>query len=382
MSVTIVPLKLRAALWSANDRKCFYCEAPLAFKDLEVDHVIPRSLSRHRLKALLTRLSLPQSFDLNSSPNLVPTHHRCNRRKSDALFADKPIAYFLGLWAKKQRKVQRELAAHKQAADRDHHLEAIAQFVESGELTKNEVLQLLGRVSPKAKPRNADPTVVTFSANAGVLIGGRSIPCGLKRDYPKVCDWLEKKLFGEISKTLPVLSQPTEASARNGETLSVRVAFWNLDLDRLDTMDVSPWSIEEVCAFSALYDSDPTDLLAKAVVNAHALVVGDESDPLFGIGRCPRCGSTNLRRASGTSPFDGDVYHTISCNDCNWGGLDSVERGRHSVAPRCTGADAAAIELSTREQRPIVQRVLGGGRLITKRPDSSEAKKGRMSLAP
>ena len=34
----------RYALWRAYDGRCFYCEKPLDFQDMTVDHIIPEWL--------------------------------------------------------------------------------------------------------------------------------------------------------------------------------------------------------------------------------------------------------------------------------------------------------------------------------------------------
>ena len=37
----------RYALWRAYDGRCFYCEKPLDFQDMTVDHIIPEWLIEH-----------------------------------------------------------------------------------------------------------------------------------------------------------------------------------------------------------------------------------------------------------------------------------------------------------------------------------------------
>jgi predicted RNA-binding Zn-ribbon protein involved in translation (DUF1610 family) len=271
-----------------------------------------------RLGELLARLKLPPAFQVDALTNLVPTHHDCNRRKGDVLLEDRAILYFLEMWAQKQDRVRHELEKHVKAANHDRHLIAISRFIETGELSKNEVLQFFSTVRSAKKPTPVDPLVISFGTNVVELLAAKSLPAAASSQYVKACDWLENDLLFQISGALPVLAHQTEASERNGETLSVRIAFWNLDLDRLDNLEIPHWSILEIAQFSEIYETDAGDLLSKAVVKAHATVVADPWDTAFGVGRCPRCGSQKLTRASEIDHQHDDIYHTIKCDECGW----------------------------------------------------------------
>jgi len=318
MSVARFNMKTRVAIWKANDRKCFFCSEPIEFRNLEIDHVIPESIVPSQLTGLLARLKLAPDFDLNTTNNLVPTHHDCNRRKRDVLLEDNATLFFLNMWAQKQDRIRHESEKHAKAASHDKHLIAISRFIEKGELTKNEVLQFLSTIRLAQKPAPVDPLVVTFGTNVTELLATKSLPIAARSDYVNACDWLENDLLFKISGTLPVLAHRTEASGRNGETLSVRIAFWNLDLDRLDNLEIPHWSILEIAQFSELYGTNADDLLPKAVVKAHANVVADPWDTVFGVGRCPRCGSQKLMRSSATDHQHDETYHTITCEECGW----------------------------------------------------------------
>ena len=73
----------RQAIHEAYERKCFYCGEIVYFRELQIDHIIPESLldKEDEYKALVKRLSLPNSFNINSYYNWVPTHSKCNNRK-------------------------------------------------------------------------------------------------------------------------------------------------------------------------------------------------------------------------------------------------------------------------------------------------------------
>ena len=94
MSIARFNIKIRVAVWRANDRKCFFCSEPVEFRNLEIDHIIPEGIDPQLLSATLRRLAMPPDYDLNSLPNLVPTHHDCNRRKSGVLHEDNAILFY------------------------------------------------------------------------------------------------------------------------------------------------------------------------------------------------------------------------------------------------------------------------------------------------
>ncbi|MFN2446738.1 MAG: HNH endonuclease [Vicinamibacterales bacterium] len=58
----------RVASWRAWDKKCAYTGEPIAFRDLEIDHVIPEEMLYRpdEIQALRGRLNLANDFDLNS----------------------------------------------------------------------------------------------------------------------------------------------------------------------------------------------------------------------------------------------------------------------------------------------------------------------------
>ncbi len=60
--------------------KCYWCRTPKTFRDLEIDHVIPRS----------PRGDSDPDFDVDAAENLAPICGPCNREKSNSEFRDAP----------------------------------------------------------------------------------------------------------------------------------------------------------------------------------------------------------------------------------------------------------------------------------------------------
>ena len=72
-----------------------------------------------------------------------------------------------------------------------------------------------------------------------------------KEQLIKVIELLDLK--SELNKKLNCRFESTEASSRNGETLSVRYAFWDIDLNALDELNLKWWKILELSLHTKIY---------------------------------------------------------------------------------------------------------------------------------
>lgn len=77
----------KEALWLSFDGKCWICERRVEYSEMEIDHLIPKSIFRNteKLSMILENCGLPNHFDLFGFENLRPAHGRCNRAKSDII---------------------------------------------------------------------------------------------------------------------------------------------------------------------------------------------------------------------------------------------------------------------------------------------------------
>lgn len=246
---------VRVSLWRANGKKCFYCLEPVSFRDLEIDHLVPESITKSRLAALVGELGLPADFNVQSTLNLIPTHGNCNSRKADTIFSAHNLRYYLEIWKEKQSGIIAEINRLNREASNEKLLLELSKKVDSNELSINDIVSFLRRAVSAGQIKSHEPAVITFGIN---LIESDIKPS------PVVYDQLEKELLSQIAKVVPGMSAMTEPSLRTGETLSVRIAFWTIDLNRLDDLELSGWEILEVMRFSELYDWSWEDLL-KAV---------------------------------------------------------------------------------------------------------------------
>lgn len=320
MSKTKFDIISRTALWRANKRRCFYCDESVRFHELEIDHVIAETTSPERLNALIEALALGEDFHVNCTRNLVPVHNRCNRAKSNLHFSEHSLLFHLDRWRAKQLKVEEEVNTLKRQSSNDRLLSTLASRIDAGHLTLAEVMGFLRNcaLKPEQLASPQEPWIITFGLNVTELVYTGTMPPGAPKDYEPLCDYLEEGLLVFVRQNIPALSLQTEPSARNGETLSVRLAFWNLDLGRLDVIAKSAWEILEVAPYSEIYDSDWSDIFPQAVVETYHGVLRDDADAEFGLARCPRCGSKTLNRTSVTDYEHDENYYLIRCTICDW----------------------------------------------------------------
>jgi hypothetical protein len=69
---------------------------------------------------------------------------------------------------------------------------------------------------------------------------------------PHIYDWLEGNLTKELQKQLGCRLALRE-SDRNGETLSVRYALWDLEYDKLNNLKLRWWEILELSLHTEIY---------------------------------------------------------------------------------------------------------------------------------
>lgn len=78
---------VRFAIWKGYKKRCYLCHKPLAFGEVNIDHILPESLKRtpNKFKEVLIQLSLPSDFNLNNYENFALICNDCNKKKSDVI---------------------------------------------------------------------------------------------------------------------------------------------------------------------------------------------------------------------------------------------------------------------------------------------------------
>lgn len=295
----------KLAIYSADGEKCFYCSRPVDYSELQIDHVVPEKISAEELKGLQD--VLPADFAINSIPNWVTCHQGCNIRKSSFVFDKKFLLYCIQMSTKRAAKAQRIMDDFKVQKQNGRLLGTLRVRIEKGHLDQAAVLAVLGDLPP-SEQTGADPWVVAFGANFS-----EPLPEDAPDQDPQLSDWLLKRLERDIASNGAVFRRIDDD--RSGEGVSVRYAFWILDLDGIIESIDPCWDVLTVQRYAEVFDSPADDLLDRAVVSRYHEIVhsAPDGDPV-GVSACPDCGSVNLKR-QGFSNED-DNYYIATCVDC------------------------------------------------------------------
>ena len=293
---------------------------PFYFTENNIDHIIPESTEHDHLKELIVKLELPPTFTLDCPRNLVPTHHGCNARKRDHEFSEVTLRYYFEMWEQRQEDIERRLKSLQDQSQNERLLTRLASRIETGFMSIQEVTEFLTRTIPSPTKKTSEPLVICFGVNIEDLYDSAELPEGIPDDYVHICDWLEQDLIARVREFVPSLSVQSEASGRNGETLSVRIAFWNLDVALLEQIDLSPWEVLEIASFSEIYDDARDELFPRAVVQTYHDIIHDKNSKLnkFHLAMCPQCASSELEERMSVDHKHDEVYYIIECKECGW----------------------------------------------------------------
>lgn len=286
-------VSIRVSLWKANGQRCFYCGELTEYRELEIDHLIPESTDASEFERIREALGLDAAFSLQDIRNLVPTHHDCNRKKRDTQFNPSSLRYYLGIWAAKQKRIQIELHKFEEAAVRDELLSRLAHQVEIGSLSRSEIDSLLNSLAVSKNSIESFPTVLSFSQMCHQL------------------DVVEGEVKMLLAKLRSVFKRPlilAEPWSFSGETLSVRFAIWNLDVDKLEKIGLGKWELLEVDAASGIYGLDSARALGEAIDESYNIFYAEKNG-------CPECGGKVTM--SGSSSESGELA-IGTCEQCGW----------------------------------------------------------------
>ena len=242
----------RYALWRAYDGRCFYCDRPLDFQDMTIDHIIPECLAEHpdELEQLRLKYDIGDNipaFQVNDFCNWVPAHLRCNTRKGTRIFPKKITLFILQEVQRRLPAVKQELESLERERTKGRALGSLGTGVERQHVSVQEVRQLLREL--ETDQHAYEPLVATFGLLVDDVLEGGHLSDHVPRFYPHLCDWLEQDLVKHLATILSTPFHYTEPSKRDGECLSVRMVFPGLDAAELDRFDRSWWEILEVGNF-------------------------------------------------------------------------------------------------------------------------------------
>jgi hypothetical protein len=240
------------ALWRVYGKKCFYCQELLTFEEVTIDHVLPESIldNTEKLTTIKTEYGLGDEFLINDYCNWVPAHSHCNRRKGAALYRHAPalIAVLEEIKRKGEQAREEEKRLNKNLKSSEV-LNKLGIALRKGVVSKDDVMLVIGRIPHKQE--RYQPIVISFSLNIDQVLNSDAKI--LPTNCPDLYDWLEKDLIKLLSSLLSCSFFYPEPSQRLGETLSVRLAFVQLNFDELDKFTSPWWKILEIQYYSDVY---------------------------------------------------------------------------------------------------------------------------------
>ena len=313
----------------AHKSTCFYCKKLIeSLELLEIDHIIPEHLEQTKLDEVLTKLGKPD-FEVNSYFNWVPAHRGCNGDKSDWVFDEGTLRFYLELVRKKEPAVREEEERFNREAIIKDSLARVREQIEAGTLPKDTAIAFL-EGSSQPEHSKADPWILSFSINLAksktpaaefASVGEILMASDPEKMAPDTND-IPAALIRELESAflgLNVLVVQSEAPTNNGETLSVRFAVWLLDLDRVPDKWPNRWKLLEIASFSEVYPDQNSDVLSDraAIIRRNAVLLDEGSNDPLNYRYCPECSSTKLSRSSHNTPKE--TIYFIKCKACGWG---------------------------------------------------------------
>jgi len=126
----------------------------------------------------------------------------------------------------------------------------------------NETLHLRGAIDISSV--HPQTLVATLGLTIEQVLESGELPSNVPTDYPHLCDWLEEDLRRRLHDSIGDFQYP-EASKRDGEILSVRIAFrWQQQDGQPDFGDLGWWSLLELAPFEEVYpEQDAADFWAR-----------------------------------------------------------------------------------------------------------------------
>ena len=295
----------KVSIWRSDGEKCFYCRIPVPYTELQVDHIVPENIPSNRLVEL--QPILPSNFEINSISNWATCHQGCNIRKSAYIFETTALLYYLEMAQRRSSTVQKYLDDFEVEKQNGRLLSTLKVRLEKGHLSQAAVLAVLGD-TPTPRQTGSDPWVVAFGANFY-----DPLPDDAPEQDPQLSDWLLERIDRDLASTGAVFRRLDDD--RSGEGVSVRYAFWLLDLDSVRESVDFCWDVLTVQRYSELYKTPADELLDRAVVSRYHQIVHNapNGDPI-GLSACPDCGSTDLKYESFSN--DDDTIYEATCNEC------------------------------------------------------------------
>jgi hypothetical protein len=195
-----------------------------------------------QLRSLLDDYGLEHHFDINDYGNLVPSHAQCNLRKSNLIFERGVTLFYISIAMSKAGAARLEEEKSINSLKVDKLLSSLHIALDEGLISKLDIQYIITNTLFVKK----EPTVITFGLSIEAVLNSNQLPDHVPTDYPHLCDWLESDLMRELQSIITCGFAYKEASLKTGESLSVRLAFVDLDQYRLENFSSPWWELLEI----------------------------------------------------------------------------------------------------------------------------------------
>ncbi|WP_410814913.1 HNH endonuclease [Micromonospora sp. 067-2] len=152
---------LRHVLFEEWQSRCYWCETPMLFATVEIDHILPHTVTAAHLMELIGQHDLAADFDVHAPANLAPICGPCNREKSNNRFAGTLVTGKLARAAKKRDRVIHRVLAFAAANQRSAQAVAADQALRSPAEVLARVRMLTERVQAFSETWRQDIATTT-----------------------------------------------------------------------------------------------------------------------------------------------------------------------------------------------------------------------------
>ncbi|MFR8869150.1 HNH endonuclease [Paraclostridium sordellii] len=123
---------IRSALFIAYDGKCFYSGEPLRFKEMHIDHIIPKSIDNEKYIKIIKLLGLGSEFNINGLYNLVPCKPSINKAKNNDIYNIEFLIHCIRIRTSKNiSKIERIIDKLKKDKDIDKSIAKLLNIVDN-----------------------------------------------------------------------------------------------------------------------------------------------------------------------------------------------------------------------------------------------------------
>ncbi len=145
----------RYAVFKSLGPNCRWCNEPVEYPDCQIDHIIPEYLlDNDPLRLIvLQKYGLPETFEINSFENWIPTHPSCNQSKHKKVVKGAPV--FLELLEEVKRKVPETKKLFKNWSNAPKATRLIAMIergLDTGIIEKKTITGVVAGINDTVEP--------------------------------------------------------------------------------------------------------------------------------------------------------------------------------------------------------------------------------------